>query len=70
MDRVIRLPELIELTGLSTATVYRLVAQGQFPRPIRLTKSTVGWRASEVEAWIESREYVDVAPGREVGGGR
>jgi prophage regulatory protein len=67
---VLRLPEVVRVTGLSVATIYRLIAQGLFQRPIRLTENAVGWRASEVQAWIESREYVDVAAGREVGHGR
>ena len=27
-----------------------------FPKPIRLGKRAVGWRESEVIAWLESRE--------------
>jgi prophage regulatory protein len=58
VDRILRLPEVLEAVGLSTATIYRLMADGLFPRPIQLTKRTVGWRASAVQAWIESREPV------------
>lgn len=58
MDRIIRLPELLQITGLSSASVYRWIAEGRFPAAIRLGKNSVGWRASAVEAWIESREPV------------
>lgn len=41
--------------GLSTATVYRLMQRGTFPRPRKVgTKSL--WRSDEVEAWILGRE--------------
>jgi prophage regulatory protein len=70
VDRVLRLPELLEVVGLSTATIYRLMARGLFPRPIRLTENTVGWRASAVQAWIESRELVQETREPGVGDGR
>jgi len=43
-------------TGLSRATVWRLVREGKFPKPIQLTGGhAVGWAASEVQRWIEGR---------------
>lgn len=40
--------------GLSTATVYRLMQRGTFPRPRKVgTKSL--WRSDEIEAWIMAR---------------
>lgn len=45
------LKELKARVGLSTATVYRLMQRGTFPRPRKVgTKSL--WRSDEVEAWI------------------
>jgi prophage regulatory protein len=42
--------------GLSRPTVWRLVKQGKFPKPIRLTSAhAVGWLSSEVQAWIQAR---------------
>lgn len=45
-----------ELTGLSRSTLYDLMSKGQFPRPAKLTGKAVGWRDSDVTAWLESRE--------------
>lgn len=37
--------------GLSTATVYRMMQRGTFPKPRKVgTKSL--WRSDEIEAWI------------------
>ncbi len=58
MERILRRPALLEITGLSAATIYRWIEQGTFPRPVQLGPNSVGWRASEVEAWIESREPI------------
>lgn len=59
IDRIIRLPELLRITGVSKTTTYRWCALSLFPRPISLGPSSVGWRESEVREWIESRVPVD-----------
>ncbi len=41
--------------GLSRASVYRLIARGELPAPLRLTSRAVRWPESEIEAWIASR---------------
>ena len=43
-------------TGLSRSTVYRLIAAGAFPRAIKLGPRRVGFRADDLEKWLESRE--------------
>jgi prophage regulatory protein len=55
MSRFLRLPEVMELTGLSRATIYRYADDGAFPRPVKLTKRAVGWKSDEVEAWLSAR---------------
>jgi len=54
-DRFLRLPEVLELTGLSRSTIYRGSTDGSFPAAVPLTKRAVGWKASEVEAWCKAR---------------
>lgn len=54
-QRVIRRLGLQEMTGLSLATIYRLMQRGLFPKPIALSDQAVGWLVEDVEAWIESR---------------
>jgi prophage regulatory protein len=58
MNRFVRMPELLVLTGLSASTIYRLEKRGQFPRRIRLAPNSVGWRLKSVQSWIESRTTV------------
>jgi prophage regulatory protein len=52
--RIIRKKEVIQLTGLSQASIYRLMASNDFPKQIQITCKAVGWIESEVIAWIES----------------
>ena len=47
----IRLPEVKRLTGLSTATIYRMAKIGEFPRQIKIGEQAVAWIKSEVLAW-------------------
>lgn len=52
---VLHLQAVIRVTGLSRATLYRLIADEQFPRPVRLGPRAVAWRCTDVEAWSEAR---------------
>ncbi|QGZ62474.1 helix-turn-helix transcriptional regulator [Paraburkholderia acidisoli] len=54
-ERLLRLPIVMARVGLSRATVYRLVKDGCFPGPVRIGVRAVAWRASEIDAWMESR---------------
>jgi predicted DNA-binding transcriptional regulator AlpA len=41
--------------GVSTATVYRMLASGDFPKPISVTAGRKAWPLSAVQAWIKQR---------------
>jgi len=49
-DRVLRLPDVKALSGLSRSTIYLRVSEGLFPRPIPLGPRMIGWRQSEIDA--------------------
>ena len=55
-DRIIRSDELVTTTGLSRVTIWRLEQIGEFPKRRKLSAAAVGWKSSEIAAWIESRE--------------
>jgi prophage regulatory protein len=46
---------VVERTGLSRASVYRLAAAGVFPSPVKLGERASAWSEQEVAAWIEAR---------------
>lgn len=54
-NTVLRLPAVIEATALSKSTLYAMIQDGDFPRPMRLGKRAVGWREADIEAWLNSR---------------
>ena len=53
--RILRMSEVEARTGLSRRTIWALVARGDSPQPIRLSRRTVGWLESEVHAWLLER---------------
>ena len=53
---VLRLPAVQAKTGIKAkSTLYGMIAKGQFPKPRKLTSRAVGWLASDIDAWINSR---------------
>jgi prophage regulatory protein len=52
---ILRLNAVMKKTGLGASMIYLLMAEGKFPKSIKITKRTVGWLLSEVEAFIEGR---------------
>ena len=61
VNGLIRLKDLQKRIGLSKASIYQLIAQELFPRPVKLTPSgrAVGWKTVDIEGWIDSREPAD-----------
>ncbi|MCZ6576511.1 MAG: helix-turn-helix transcriptional regulator [Acidiferrobacterales bacterium] len=53
--KVLRTPQVIQLTGLSRTTLWRLERRGQFPARLRLSENSVGWREDEILQWLDTR---------------
>ncbi|MEZ9732285.1 helix-turn-helix transcriptional regulator [Vibrio cyclitrophicus] len=53
--RLIRLKEVIEMTGLSRSYVYKLMDADQFPKSVSLGYRCVAWVESEVQDWVIER---------------
>ena len=53
--RVIRLPEVEAKTGLKHSSIYNRIAEGTFPRPVRLGSNSRGFVEAEVDDWIAAR---------------
>lgn len=61
-DSILRLPEVVALTGRCRSSIYADIAAGTFPAPLRLGPRAVGWRSSVIDAWLNSREVGTLAP--------
>jgi prophage regulatory protein len=53
--RILRLAQVIDMTGLGKTKIYELQAQGRFPMSVRITTHSVGWVEHEVQAWLNIR---------------
>lgn len=54
-ERLLRMVDVRAYTGVSASQVYRLIAAGDFPPPVKLYGKASAWPESEVQAWIAAR---------------
>ncbi|WP_230463719.1 helix-turn-helix transcriptional regulator [Burkholderia ubonensis] len=54
--KILRLLGVLDAVGVSKSTLYAWIAANQFPAPVRLGPRAVGWRESDVSAWLASRQ--------------
>jgi prophage regulatory protein len=52
---LLRLPEVLQMTGLGRSQAYALVKAKRFPPPIKLSERSSAWVESEVSAWVAER---------------
>ena len=55
ITRLLRRPDVENLTGLSRARIYEKMAQGDFPRPVKTGVRAVAWVESEIADWQRQR---------------
>ncbi len=54
-ERLYRRPEVESRTGLKKSEIYRRVARGDFPRPLKLGRRYTAWVADDVDAWVRDQ---------------
>lgn len=62
----IRMADVLRIVPVTRQTLYRWIEEGTFPKPIKLGPSSIGFRESEVVAWLSTRPRVQVG-GAEAG---
>ena len=53
--KVLRLPSVKDISGLSRSTIYLRIKKGDFPKPISLGDRAVGWLEKDIEDWLEQK---------------
>lgn len=51
-DAQLRMGTVVAVTGLSPATIYRKVRDGEFPAPVRHSARCSRWPAGKVRQWL------------------
>ena len=59
-DTILRLPAVLDRTGLSRSTLYRKIDQSTFPRQIKISERCAGWRSSAIDAWLRNPMFYSV----------
>ena len=54
-EQILKLPDVIKITGLARSTVYKLINENRFPKQIKSTSFSSGWLQSEISQWIDER---------------
>jgi predicted DNA-binding transcriptional regulator AlpA len=54
-EQILKMPEVIKVTGLARSTIYKLISENRFPKQIKLTSFSSGWLQSEIDSWVSER---------------
>jgi prophage regulatory protein len=55
MTKFLRLPAVIDRTGLSRSTIYEMVERGDFPRPVKIGARAIAWPIERLEDWMAEK---------------
>jgi len=55
VNKILRLPEVKEISGLSRSSIYLGMKNGTFPKSIQLGPRMIGWSAKSIENWINDK---------------
>lgn len=53
--RAIRIKEVAEKVALGQSTLYRMIAEGKFPKPFELVPGRTAWLEEDIDAWLAER---------------
>lgn len=69
---LIRLAQFCADSGLTQSTVYEMIAEGTFPKPIKIGPRAVAWPRAWIDAWMNWRaeESRQPSPARKLKPGR
>jgi prophage regulatory protein len=55
MDKLIRIKDVMEITGKSRSAIYADIANGCFPSSVLIGARSVAWAESAISAWVKSK---------------
>ena len=53
VPKILRRSSVEELIGLSRSPIYAMMANNEFPKPVKLGRRAVGWREDDIQNWLE-----------------
>jgi prophage regulatory protein len=61
IDRLLRLPQVLELVPVGKSHWWAGCANGRYPKPLKLSPGITVWRATDIQALIQDLSMEDVA---------
>jgi prophage regulatory protein len=55
MPVLLRRPDVQQRTGLSRSSLYNLIKEGRFPRPVQISDRSVAWVSDDIDSWINTQ---------------
>ncbi len=55
MTNLIRITKVMEKIGCARSTIYWMVANGTFPKQMRISERISVWKEKDVDEWIENK---------------
>lgn len=52
---LIRPREAMRRCGIGRSTMWKMIKDGDFPKPVRITRRTVGFVEAEINDWVQQR---------------
>ena len=59
--RILRLAQVLDVTGLGKTKIYELQSEGNFPMRVQITHHSVGWIEEDVQAWLAKRVAISAS---------
>jgi prophage regulatory protein len=53
--RILRRWQVQNTVGLSRATIYQMMREGRFPKPVKISARAVGWIEHDIQEWLMKR---------------
>ena len=51
--KLLRRKQVEEASGLSRSFIYQMMAEGRFPKPLKVGRRAVRWREDDIQNWLE-----------------
>ncbi|MGX5672453.1 helix-turn-helix transcriptional regulator [Thermomonas fusca] len=55
LETYLRMPELTRRLGIARSTIYKLMQQDDFPKPLKLTPRAVAWSRQDIEDYLRRK---------------
>jgi prophage regulatory protein len=51
----VKLKDVLEVYTVSKSTWYRGIEEGEYPKPVKISKGRVGWKVADIRALINNK---------------